>query len=65
MLLPAGTGVEVRNRFDGSWSRGFEVAGHDGDGYRVRRCSDSSVLPGTFSADEVRRTRRTSSMWWV
>lgn len=65
MLLPAGTGVEVRNSFDGSWARGFEVVAHEGGGYVVLRCSDRSVLPRTFDADEVRRNRKTSSMWWV
>jgi hypothetical protein len=65
MLLPAGTGVEVRNGFDGAWSLGFEVAAHVDGGYRLLRCSDRSVLPRTFTSDEVRRTRRTSSMWWV
>ena len=63
--LPAGTGVEVRNGFDGSWARGFEIAAEQGDGYLVRRCSDSTVLPRTFGPDEVRRSRKTSSMWWV
>ena len=65
MLLPPGTGVEVRNRFDGSWAKGFEVAEVDEEGYRVLRCSDRSLVPRTFSDDEVRRTRRSSSMWWV
>lgn len=65
MLLPPGTGVEVRNGFDGGWSKGFEVAELDGEGYRVVRCSDRAVLPRTFGADDVRRTRKASSMWWV
>ncbi len=65
MLLPAGTGVEVRNGFDGSWSRGFEVAAHEHDRYLVVRCSDRALLPRAFSPDEVRRNRKTSSMWWV
>ena len=65
MLLPAGTRVEVRNGFDGSWSQGFEVADHDAGGYLVLRCSDGAVLPRTFGSDEVRRTRKSSSMWWV
>ncbi|MEX2658871.1 MAG: hypothetical protein WD232_04170 [Acidimicrobiales bacterium] len=65
MLLPAGTGVEVRNGFDGSWSTGFEVVEHVDGRYRILRCSDRSVLPGTFREDEVRRNRKTSSMWWV
>ncbi len=65
MLLPTGTGVEVRNAFDGEWSGGFEVADHETDRYRILRCSDRTVLPRTFSTEEVRRTRNRSSMWWV
>lgn len=65
MLLPTGTGVEVRNGFDGAWSGGFEVAAHEGDGYRILRCSDGTVLPRRFTTDEVRRTRNRSSMWWI
>lgn len=64
--LPKGTRVEVRNGFDRSWSSGFEVAGHDGDDrYLLVRSSDGAMLPGTFPVDQVRRSRRTSSMWWV
>ena len=64
-MLPAGTGVEVRNGFDGSWSRGFEVVAHETGGYRLMRCSDGSILPRTFGPDDVRRNRKVSSMWWV
>jgi hypothetical protein len=64
--LHPGSHVEVRNRFDGAWSRGFEVAqmasGPD-DGYRVRRRSDAAVLPGVFHRDELRRERR-HELWW-
>jgi hypothetical protein len=52
--LGCGTPVEVRNHFISSWSRGFEVAEVDRDGYRLRRVSDRVVLPATFSPDEVR-----------
>lgn len=62
-LLP-GTPVEVRNRFDGTWSRGFEVVSHDDDGYRILRHSDRSVLPVALPADDVRR-ERTRQTWWV
>ncbi len=62
--LRPGQPVEVRNRFDGLWSGGFEVVegvegveGVDG-GYRVRRRSDGAVLPGVFRGDEVRPERR-------
>jgi hypothetical protein len=65
--LTPGSRVEVRNRFDGSWSPGFEVAeaipaGQEGDGagrvptaYRVRRVADAAVLNGTFRPDDLRR----------
>ncbi len=63
-MLPAGTKVEIRNRFDRRWTKGFIVV--DGDpesGYRVRRVSDDSILPVTFDADDVRERKR--DMWWV
>ena len=62
--LPPGTRVEVRRRFDERWSRGFEVADHDDDGYRLRRLSDGTVLPVTFEPAEVRKERRKGGMWW-
>jgi hypothetical protein len=45
---------------DGSWCRGFEIAGVD-EGrevlrYRLRRLSDGSVLPAAFAPHEVTRT---------
>ena len=52
-LLP-GTSVEVRVRFDGSWTAGFEVAAALADRYRVRRRSDGTVLPKIFGPDELR-----------
>ena len=55
---PASTRVEVRNSFDGSWSHGFEVAEITNDGYRIRRSSDGSVLPGEFLGADVRKERR-------
>ena len=50
--------ADVRNRFDGGWSGGFEVvetlADHDdGPSFRLRRLSDGRVLPELFSAAEV------------
>ena len=55
-VWPAGTPVEVRNRFNGSWTRGFEVAQVtlDAHAYALRRRSDGAVLPGQFSDDELR-----------
>ena len=62
--LRKGTKVEVRNRFDGSWARGFEVAEQEADHYLVMRLSDGEVLPVPFDADDVRR-ERTRQTWWV
>ena len=53
--LSKGTRVQVRNQFDGAWSRGFEVHGSRRGGYVLRRLSDKCVLPATFSAPDLRR----------
>ncbi len=53
--LPVGTRVEVRSRYRGSWSNGFEVDQTTDDGYWLRRESDRYVLPRAFVADDVRR----------
>lgn len=50
--------VEVRNRFDGSWSHGFEIVEQvtteaGAPKLRLRRLSDGVVLPALFSADDV------------
>ena len=54
IAFAVGTSVDVKNRFVGSWSRGFEIAGHVEDGYLIRRLSDGSILPDPLSYDEVR-----------
>jgi hypothetical protein len=65
-LLVVGTTVDVRSRYIGTWSRGFEVAEIVGDAYRVRRLSDSSVLPTEFSVNDVsaQRPNKTGSWWY-
>lgn len=63
-LLAAGTHVEVRSRFDASWSPGFEVIDRADDGYRIRRLSDGSELPTRFEADDLRPAKRRNNMWW-
>jgi len=54
-----GEGVLVRNRFDGNWVQGFEVADvEDGDEerlFRLRRRSDGAVLPELFRETDVRQ----------
>jgi hypothetical protein len=62
--LRPGTAVEVRSRFDGSWSIGFEVADVEEAGYIIRRMSDGSLLPVPLPLDDVRRERRRET-WWV
>jgi hypothetical protein len=63
--LSPGRHVEVRNRFTGTWSRGFDVAEVVAGGYRIRRLSDGSVLPTLFSREDVRpRPARKAGLWW-
>jgi len=63
--IEPGTRVDVRTRYVGTWSHGFEVAEFiDGNGYRVRRVSDGSILPEPLSTEEVRPERRKQGMWW-
>jgi hypothetical protein len=46
--------VEVRNRYDGRWSQGFQVVEERPTGYRLRRLSDDAVLPEEVRTDDVR-----------
>jgi len=68
--MRVGTHVEVRNRFDARWSRGFEVAEQVREPnvralrYRVRRRSDGTVLPAMFDADDLREEHRRQT-WWI
>ena len=62
--LAPGTKVDVRNRFQGTWVRGFEVAEITDEGYRIRRMSDGSVLGELFSRDDLRRERSRQGFWW-
>ncbi|MHB8439747.1 MAG: hypothetical protein ACYDD4_11375 [Acidimicrobiales bacterium] len=64
VLLP-GTKVDVRSRFVGAWSHGFEIAERiEGEGYRVRRLSDGWTMPDIFTDDDVRPVRRRNDFWW-
>lgn len=60
-VLVEGTAVQVRNRFLGGWSTGFEVVAVDGSGYLLRRVSDRQTLPERFPFDQVRQHRLGSS----
>ena len=41
-----------------------EIAEVTGEGYRIRRMSDGSVLGELFSRDDVRRERSRQGFWW-
>ena len=54
MAFRTGTAIEVVNRFTEDWSAGFEILELVADGYRIRRRSDGTVIPTTFTVSEVR-----------
>ncbi|MCL4434582.1 MAG: hypothetical protein M1399_07435 [Actinobacteria bacterium] len=62
--LAIDTHVEVRDRYQGTWARGFAIAEWLENGYRVRRISDDTTLPDVFTVDEVRPSRRRQGLWW-
>jgi hypothetical protein len=49
-----GDEVEVHTTFSDSWVGGFEIGEIVPEGYRVRRKSDGSLLPGYTSESDVR-----------
>lgn len=53
--VECGDQVEVHTTFTDSWVSGFEIAEVIPEGYRVRRRSDKSLLPGYTSESDVRR----------
>ena len=64
-MFEPGTRVEVRQRFDGRWARGFIVVSHGDDGYRLKRPSDGSTLPVAIPSADVREERKRQGMWWA
>jgi hypothetical protein len=62
--LAAGDAVEVRNRFDGRWARGFRITRVTGEGFRLRRASDRRELPDAFPVSAVRRPLRRPNSWY-
>ncbi|MEJ7584943.1 MAG: hypothetical protein WKF43_12885 [Acidimicrobiales bacterium] len=63
--MDIGQPVEVYTAFVDAWASGFEIADVVPEGYRVRRQSDGSLLPGPTSDSDVRplSTRGRSSAW--
>jgi hypothetical protein len=49
-----GTEVEVRSRFTGEWSVGFEMVGRANGLLQVRRLRDGAILPVGFGHEEIR-----------
>ena len=62
--LDVGVAVDVRNRFVGTWSHGFEVAERVENGYLIRRRSDGAILPDVIGGDDVRLHGHKHGMWW-
>jgi hypothetical protein len=56
-VVEVGDRVEVHTKFSDSWVGGFQIAEIIPEGYRVRRMSDGSILPGYTSETDVRRAR--------
>jgi hypothetical protein len=52
--LPVGSAVDVRTRYLGHWSSGFQVAESVFGGCRIRRSSDGSVFADVFQWRDVR-----------
>jgi hypothetical protein len=66
--LRPGTVVEVKNKYTGSWSRGFKVVKAITKGetvfYRLSRLSDQTVLPEEFPQELVRLEKKRTGNWW-
>lgn len=54
--LEVGMSVDVRNRFDRTWTPGFEIEALGVENCQVRRSSDGTLLPVWFSAEDIRPT---------
>ena len=52
--VEVGDPVELHSQFNDAWVGGFEIAQITPEGYRVRRMSDASLLPGYTSASDLR-----------
>lgn len=65
--MERGADVEVHLRFDGTWTRGFEIAEivQQGrvSGIRLRRRSDGAILPAWFDPVEVREAPPRDRPW--
>ena len=62
-LLEFGTHVEVRQQFDGKWSRGFTIEQGNAEGYLVRRDNDGVLLPERIAPELIRIEKRGLRFW--
>jgi len=60
--MNVGDPVEVHTQFNDSWADGFEIAERVPEGYRVRRLTDRSLLPGYTSEADLRPRREAGVM---
>lgn len=54
--LTTGTLVDVRNRFDDTWTPGFAITELGPGNCRIRRVTDEAPLPVWFPLEDVRPT---------
>jgi len=54
VTIPVGVRVELLNRFEQRWVRGFAIASCGAGEFQLRRLSDGHVLPAWFPATSVR-----------
>jgi hypothetical protein len=56
--LSVGTRVYVRNKYEGTFGSGFEIAEVLATGYLLMRMTDGQVFTEVFAFDDVHRERR-------
>jgi len=55
--LAVGSLVDVRNRFDDTWTPGFTLTALGPGNCQIRRVTDEAPLPVWFALEDVRVTR--------
>ena len=63
--LAIGDAVEVRDKFERSWVRGFKVSKVNLENYLVwvTRNSDGLSMPEPFKIEDVHKEKK-KNMWW-
>jgi hypothetical protein len=67
--LKIGDKVEIKNKFDGDWSRGYIISRVDtsstGDEiFYVKRAAEIHEIPQHFTSDHIRKAKK-KNMWWI